>query len=109
LLKDVSTARSRIWGSNDERAKCRDYAFAMQAKEGLPNIFCTITPDLNSQYLLSYYAGELKNIDLYDKATFEQLPTKNLQYQISSKNPYACAKLFNYFITSIIRILLGYF
>jgi len=106
-LIDVSSAKSRIWGTNDERALCRDRAFAMQAFEGLPNIFCTITPDLNSHYLLSYYSGDLKNIDLCNTASFKNLPKKNIQYQISSKNPYACAKLFDRFISLIIKVLLG--
>jgi len=104
---DVSSARSRIWGTNDERALCRDRAFAMQAFEGLPNIFCTITPDLNSHYLLSYYSGEMENIDLLNTASFKHLPKKTIQYQISSKNPYACAKLFDRFIALVIKILLG--
>jgi hypothetical protein len=104
----VSSAKSRIWGTNDERTKNREKAFAMQAYFGLPSLFVTLTPDLNSSYRLTSYAGELINTDILGINDYSQLPTRSVQYQIATRNPYACAKLFDRIVTLVLSDLIGF-
>ena len=79
----------------------------MQAYFGLPHIFLTITPDLNNSYRLAYYSGDLINADLLHNSDFKNLPSKSIQYKISSTNPVTCAKLFDRLITIFLSTLIG--
>ena len=73
LLQSIELSCVNVWGSNEERNKCRREAFSMVGKFGQPALFITLTPNTDNGMLISYYSGITGLNSLFD-LEYKNLP-----------------------------------
>jgi len=107
FLKFVELTSVNVWGSNDERKKCRREAFSMVAKFGQPALFVTITPNTDNGMSIAYYSGITGLNSLFD-LEYKDMPDNLLVETIGMKDYCASARLYDRIINTFLTSALGW-
>jgi len=106
FLKSVEVASPAVWGSNAERAKCRQKSFAYQLRFGQPALFITLTPNTDNSLAMAHYAGISSVNSLFDILE-APLPTKAELREASLSNDCASTRLFMRNVDAFVENVLG--
>jgi len=107
LLKQVEISSVNVWGSNEERKRCRNEAFGMVGKFGQPSLFVTLTPNTDNGMSIAYYSGITGFNSLLD-LEFKNMPNKIDVESISMKDYCASARLYDRIISTFLTTALGW-
>jgi len=106
LLKSVEVSAVNVWGSNQERKRCRREAFSMVLKLGQPALFTTLTPNTDNGITIAYFSGIMGVKSLFD-LEYKDMPSPENMEKIAMKDYCASARLYDYiiniFLTTAIR------
>jgi len=106
FLKTVELSGSAMWGSDAERAQCRRWAFAYQARFGQPALFVTLTPNVAESFVMAQYAGVMSVDTLFD-APLADVPGRSVLHSASMRNDMASARLFTRNVDAFIEHVVG--
>jgi hypothetical protein len=106
FLHTVEIATGAVWGSNAERSKCRQKAYAYQTRFGQPALFITLTPNTDSSLAMAHYAG-ITSVDTLFDILDATLPSKTELREASLGNDCASARLFMKNVDAFIEHVLG--
>jgi hypothetical protein len=73
FLKTVELTSGSLWGSNSERSRCRQKAFAYQTRFGQPALFVTLTPNTDNSLAMAHYTGISSVDSLFDVLDANQI------------------------------------
>ncbi|POM71051.1 LOW QUALITY PROTEIN: Hypothetical protein PHPALM_12432 [Phytophthora palmivora] len=106
FLKTVEIASCAVWGSNAERSRCRQRAFAIQSRFGQPALFVTLTPNTDNSFVMAQYTGVsyvTTRFDVLDAT----MPTKVTLREASLGNDCVAARIFMRQVDAFITHVLG--
>ena len=107
LLKSVDLSSVNVWGSNEERKRCRNEAFGVVGKLGQPALFITLTPNTDNGMSIAYYSGLTGVNSLFD-LEFKNMPDQILVESIAMKDYCASARLYDRMIHTFLTTALGW-
>ena len=96
-----------VWGSNEERKRCRNEAFGVVGKLGQPALFITLTPNTDNGMSIAYYSGLTGVNSLFD-LEFKNMPDQILVESIAMKDYCASARLYDRMIHTFLTTALGW-
>jgi len=107
FLKSVEISAINVWGSNQERKRCRREAFSMVLKFGQPALFTTLTPNTDNGITIAYYAGITGVKSLFD-LEFKDMPSPVNMEQMAMKDYCASARLYDTIINTFLTTAIGW-
>jgi len=107
LLKSVEVSSVNVWGSNEERHKCRRQAFAIVNKFGQPALFITLTPNTENGMSIAYYSGITGLNSLHD-LEFKDMPDQLQLETVAMKDYCASARLYDQMINTFLTTAVGW-
>ena len=107
LLRSVEISCINVWGSNEERKRCRREAFSIVGKFGQPALFITLTPNTDNGMLIAYYSGITGLNSLFD-LEFKDMPDQFHLETIAMKDYCASARLYDRTINTFLTTALGW-
>ena len=107
FLKSVEISSVNVWGSNQEREKCRREAFSMVLKFGQPALFTTLTPNTDNGLTIAYYAGITGLKSLFD-LEFKDMPCREHVEKVAMKDYCASARLYDIIINTFLTTAIGW-
>ena len=107
LLKSVELSSVNVWGSNEERTRCRREAFSIVGKFGQPALFITLTPNTDNGMSIAYYSGITGLKSLHD-LEFKDMPDQLHLETIAMKDYCASARLYDRNINIFLTTALGW-
>ena len=107
LLKSVELSSVNVWGSNEERTRCRREAFSIVGKFGQPALFITLTPNTDNGMSIAYYSGITGLKSLHD-LEFKDMPDQFHLETIAMKDYCASARLYDRTINVFLTTALGW-
>lgn len=107
LLRSISAAAGKSYGTNEERRTYQRKAWNFAAKYHGAAVFVTLTPNENGSATVSYYSGDI-DVDLLSEISLRDIPNNAKRIEISGKDPYACDLYFTNLIELFLQTILGF-
>lgn len=104
LKRTVTSAASRIMGSDQSRWKLRSKIRATTMHFNPPNLWITINPDDLNDPVVQVLAGEEINLDAFSRTAG---PSRDARVRNIAQNGMAGARFFQYIIMATLEILFG--
>ena len=107
LLRFLRLSEGHSFATNEERLTYQRKAWNLAAKYGGSAFFLTVSPNENSNILVSYFAGKVeeKNLDIMKT---NDIPPSAKRFEIATKNPVACSIYFSNILSILIDNILGF-